>query len=98
MTGFACWVLDCGGEVALQWSRRPTAEEVAATVPPGVPIPDPADSTWAVHACLAHGLTGDLAALVHQAGCRAVVELLPGCGCVPEKPPYMPLGPAAGLV
>lgn len=51
------------------------------------PMPTAADSTRLVHACAAHAIVMDLAALVHQNTCTAPNPAnLPGCDCTPEQP------------
>jgi hypothetical protein len=57
--------------------------------PPAFPsLPTAADTVMAVYACAAHGLTLDLAAHIHAAGCTAPnTATLPNCDCTPEPLP-----------
>lgn len=66
-------------------------------LPPPVfpPMPGPDEFTRPVHACAAHGITLDAAALVHTKACTApAVADLPGCNCTPETTPQLPPEPA----
>lgn len=85
-----CWVAECTEPVALAWARRPTIEELEAELGPG-PLPPVEETTWAVYACHPHGITPDLATMIHQATCRPDLTVLPLCLCTPEAPPYIPL-------
>ncbi|MGW2920410.1 hypothetical protein ACWDBF_21465 [Streptomyces angustmyceticus] len=70
--------------------RRDEAILLADPANPPVfgPMPQPGDYTTAVYACASHGITLDLAALVHSKTCTAPqVADLPECDCTPEPPP-----------
>lgn len=76
---------------AAEQERRDEATLLAdPQQPPPVfgPMPVPSDYIAAVYACADHGITLDLAALVHQRTCNAPNTAdLPGCNCTPEAPP-----------
>lgn len=74
-------------EQAIEQGRRNAADFLADSqkpLPPWPPLPDCADWTRIVHGCWDHALTRDDRALIHQAGCTAPGDDLPGCDCVPE--------------
>lgn len=89
-------------EQAKEQSRRDEAVLLAdpALPPPEFgPLPDCTDWTHIVHGCLAHYITRDAAARIHQAACTAPNPAhTPGCDCTPEPlPPAPPEPPAAEL-
>ncbi|WP_329330739.1 hypothetical protein OIU81_02865 [Streptomyces sp. NBC_01454] len=71
-------------------ARRDEATLLADPEQPPVfgPMPQPSDYTTAVYACASHGITLDLAALIHRKTCTAPQTAdLPECDCTPESPP-----------
>lgn len=74
---------NCGSSALVQWRRRLTAEEIAAS--PTNHAPADADSVYAVYACGSHAISGELGALIHQAVCSGPLSVsLPNCDCTPE--------------
>lgn len=89
----------CGQAAVVQWSRRPTADQLDA-LRAGLP-PSEADrltastAVVAAHACPAHAITPTLAARVHAAACAAPAEGQ-HCTCTPEPLPVLdPFEPEA---
>lgn len=67
------------------WRDLILANSDPANPPVFGPMPDATNTTMPVYACTTHAITGDLAALIHQASCTAPdMAYLPSCNCTPE--------------
>ncbi|MEZ0066667.1 hypothetical protein ABIA32_002679 [Streptacidiphilus sp. MAP12-20] len=77
----SCDRTGCTAGAVVHWSRRPTAEELAATPAEQ----QTSDMRRLVHACGPHAIGLDLAAHVHSSTCAGPnAGTLPQCGCTPE--------------
>lgn len=86
----ACGHSGCAADVVVQWSRRPTAQEIA-DLPPDQQATAATTTTVQVFACAAHAITPALAGRVHAAACAGPnASALPSCGCTPEALPTDP--------
>lgn len=96
-----CTHSECTATPVIQWSRRPTSEELADFTAAeqhrqnelGLPpeqhrLPTADDTVIAVFSCADHAIHMDLAAQVHAADCSAPHDdHLPACDCQPEPAP-----------
>ncbi|WP_019059950.1 hypothetical protein [Streptomyces prunicolor] len=65
--------------------------DVQKPAPVFPPLPNAVDTTRIVHACGAHAISLEAAALIHASCCTAPNEAdLPGCDCTPEPRPVAP--------
>jgi hypothetical protein len=93
---------EVAGVVAVEQERRAVLRLMAdpQLAPPEFgPLPTADGMTRTVYGCVAHAISLDGAAVIHESTCTAPDPAnLPGCNCTPEAPEPAPLEDPASAV